>query len=248
MEEIKKAYREKSKKHHPDLGGDEWAFRMVLRAYEILKTTSAIEQKETAFSYTANGSRFTPPWNAGEVDFDSTMGRNRAGFDPFAATEGPTVQGSSSEPLFTGEPLVIKSPPTLAEFQTVDVELVWIRFELASSLTEQPHDEPAATTLSVCMVISWPRNSLVQHAVEFPDAAEKLRHVIEMFEELRGGEQVLGSRSRIEDGQFVGWLSYPNVFQAEAGYQRLQDTLAPHDLRVSLRTRDEPLPMEWMNR
>ena len=29
-EEIRDAYHEKSKKHHPDMGGDEWAFRMVL--------------------------------------------------------------------------------------------------------------------------------------------------------------------------------------------------------------------------
>ena len=39
-EEIHEAYRLKSKKHHPDLGGDEWAFRMVTRAYEVLKATA----------------------------------------------------------------------------------------------------------------------------------------------------------------------------------------------------------------
>jgi hypothetical protein len=98
------------------------------------------------------------------------------------------------------------------------------------------------------MVISWPRTSLVKHVAGFPDAAEKLRLVIKTFEDLRGREQVLGSRSRIEDGQFVGWLSYPNVVQAEAGFQGLQQTLSAHDLRVSLRTRDEPLPIEWMDR
>ena len=41
MEQIHEAYRAKSKKHHPDMGGDEWAFRMVARAYEVLKTTTA---------------------------------------------------------------------------------------------------------------------------------------------------------------------------------------------------------------
>jgi len=38
-QEIRDAYREKTKKHHPDHGGDEWAFRVVVRAYEILTTT-----------------------------------------------------------------------------------------------------------------------------------------------------------------------------------------------------------------
>jgi len=43
MEDTQRAFRAKSKKHHPDLGGDEWAFRMVVRAYEILKTTRGSE-------------------------------------------------------------------------------------------------------------------------------------------------------------------------------------------------------------
>ncbi|MEW4567373.1 DnaJ domain-containing protein [Tautonia sp. JC769] len=36
LEAIREAFRRKSKKHHPDVGGDEWAFRIVVRAYEIL--------------------------------------------------------------------------------------------------------------------------------------------------------------------------------------------------------------------
>jgi len=36
IQEVRDAYHAKSKKHHPDLGGDEWAFRVVVRAFEIL--------------------------------------------------------------------------------------------------------------------------------------------------------------------------------------------------------------------
>jgi len=36
LEEIRRAYREQSKKYHPDHGGDEWAFRLVSKSYEIL--------------------------------------------------------------------------------------------------------------------------------------------------------------------------------------------------------------------
>jgi hypothetical protein len=35
-EEINRAYREKVRKHHPDLGGDAWAFQQVQEAYELL--------------------------------------------------------------------------------------------------------------------------------------------------------------------------------------------------------------------
>jgi curved DNA-binding protein CbpA len=35
-EQLREAYRAKSLKHHPDHGGDDWAFRIVVRAYESL--------------------------------------------------------------------------------------------------------------------------------------------------------------------------------------------------------------------
>ncbi|AGA27662.1 J domain-containing protein [Singulisphaera acidiphila] len=38
LQDIRDAYRLKARKHHPDHGGDEWAFRIVARAYEILST------------------------------------------------------------------------------------------------------------------------------------------------------------------------------------------------------------------
>ncbi|WP_406694977.1 J domain-containing protein [Singulisphaera sp. Ch08] len=38
LQEIRDAYRLKARKHHPDQGGDEWAFRIVARSYEILST------------------------------------------------------------------------------------------------------------------------------------------------------------------------------------------------------------------
>src|SRR5947208_10415940 len=44
LQEIRDAYHQKSLKHHPDRGGDEWAFRMVVRAYEVLRTSTAIQE------------------------------------------------------------------------------------------------------------------------------------------------------------------------------------------------------------
>ena len=46
LDEIHEAFRSKSKKHHPDLGGDEWAFRMVARAYEVLKAAAPADAIE----------------------------------------------------------------------------------------------------------------------------------------------------------------------------------------------------------
>ncbi len=35
-QEIQRAYREKARKHHPDMGGDAWAFQQVQEAYQTL--------------------------------------------------------------------------------------------------------------------------------------------------------------------------------------------------------------------
>ena len=44
LKEIRDAYHQKSLKHHPDKGGDEWAFRMVVRAYEVLSTARVVNR------------------------------------------------------------------------------------------------------------------------------------------------------------------------------------------------------------
>lgn len=47
LPEIREAYRSKTKKYHPDHGGDEWAFRVIVRAYELLNTTPAEVRQST---------------------------------------------------------------------------------------------------------------------------------------------------------------------------------------------------------
>ena len=37
-EEVKDAYRRQSMRHHPDVGGDAWAFRIVAQSYEVMMT------------------------------------------------------------------------------------------------------------------------------------------------------------------------------------------------------------------
>ena len=38
LEQIREAYRRKSKTYHPDVGGEEWAFRVLVQSYEMLST------------------------------------------------------------------------------------------------------------------------------------------------------------------------------------------------------------------
>lgn len=55
LEEMRDAYREKAKKHHPDRGGDEWAFRVVARCFEILSSARVMSHAVRDASHDARG-------------------------------------------------------------------------------------------------------------------------------------------------------------------------------------------------
>ncbi|WP_337172967.1 J domain-containing protein [Paludisphaera sp.] len=230
-EQVHDAFRDKSKKHHPDLGGDEWAFRMVARAYEVLKATSE----------GASPPAEPPPWVRRAASDFFSQGRFPFG----AADAGPsataTATATAAEPT-AAEP---EPEPPRAEppgvFQQVEVELIWIRFGMPGATAE--HAEGG--TLSVCMVVSWPLRSLVSRSAEYANLDKTLRRVIDAFDDLRRGAGPLSARSRIEDGQFVGWLSFPDVLAAQAAFLRLRDDLRGHDMTVHLQTRDEVIPESW---
>jgi hypothetical protein len=208
LEDADRAFRAKSMKHHPDHGGDEWAFRIVVRAHEILKSSADPR-----------------------ADHESVLGREDAppGWD-------------------RPEPRSHDVHVTRAELRTVDIELIWLRFEFTTPETALPEPEPGDKTLSVCMAISWPRSALVARAAQHPEAAAFLRDVIQAFERLRSQEAILASRSRIEDGQFVGWLSYPDVVRAMLGFEAFREDLSLRRFQVKLRTRDEWIPQDWRDR
>ncbi|MFK7766800.1 MAG: DUF5658 family protein [Mariniblastus sp.] len=47
-EVVQKAYRAKVRKHHPDMGGDDWAFHQVQEAYEALVNPDSVQKKAPA--------------------------------------------------------------------------------------------------------------------------------------------------------------------------------------------------------
>ena len=127
----------------------------------------------------------------------------------------------------------------------MDLELIWTRFEKdgpARLLAEREADD---STLSVCMVMSWPEAGLVDRTAEFPGAAEILHTLIDLFERLRKQEDVVAARLRIEDGRFVGWLSYPDVLTAQDAVLAVRDTFRNRGLAIKLQTRDERIPFDW---
>src|SRR5262249_23658438 len=111
-----------------------------------------------------------------------------------------------------------------ARIRTVDVELIWTRFENDGPALLVPERDAADATLGFSMVISGPEADLLARPAEFPGGAEILRTLIDLFERLREQKAMVASRSRIEDGRFVGWLSYPDVLAAQDAVLPLRET------------------------
>ena len=42
LEQLRDAYRAKAKKYHPDAGGDEWAFQILAKAYELMSVARVV--------------------------------------------------------------------------------------------------------------------------------------------------------------------------------------------------------------
>jgi hypothetical protein len=251
LDEIRDAYHAKSKKHHPDLGGDEWAFRMVTRAYEVLKTTAATPSSPPwgrpvgDMGHPGQAPDWSRIWNPSFTRPSPAPGW-KDDLDKAAKRASATVSDPEDEDHSDTAFEEVRSPIIEPdEIRTVDVELIWTRFEKDGSGRLLSTQEGDNATLSVCLVISWPPRELVDHASQFASTGETLRSLIDLFETLRAQKPVITARSRIEDGQFVGWLSYMDVLAAQDAFLYLRDALRACDLAVKLYTRDERVPFDW---
>lgn len=223
---------------------------MVARAYEVLKTTSAGASRERWGTHLADLGQ-----QAGAADW------NRAWGSPFdrtgtgSASEGDAGEtrsnrDSSAVPDENGHPVTAARAAEAShagpdELRIVDVELIWTRFEKGSPGELISTQEGDDATLSICMVVSWPPHEMIDRAADFCSTGATLRTLIDTVEHTRAQSCVVASRSRIEDGRFVGWLSYPDVLTAQDAFLAVRDRLATCGLTVKLYTRDERVPLDW---
>ena len=129
---------------------------------------------------------------------------------------------------------------TWMELRTVNVELVWTRYERDDAGRGAAAQDAVDPTLSVWMVISWPHHSQVDYAAEFPSSGETLHTLIHLFALMRAKASVVAAKSRIEDGRFVAWLSFPDVVTAGDAFLLLRETLQNRGLHPKLQTREDP--------
>jgi curved DNA-binding protein CbpA len=71
-DQIREAYRKKSKKYHPDAGGDDWVFIQVEQAYKKLIAAKGGDQRESTQSGDSTASSSRKTYNKGPGEKSTT--------------------------------------------------------------------------------------------------------------------------------------------------------------------------------
>lgn len=224
LQEIREAYRAKTKKYHPDKGGDEWAFRVLTRSYEIVSRARVAGRASE--EHVRTNSPFAEGADAGDArPRPDDSGPHRPAPDPGRARRGVRDQVSGPAKL-------------------VEVEMLLIRFEADSPLvvlSESPEDR----SLSCSLNIGWPIPDLPGDATRFPGAEKTLTALAQVFDAMTAKTRVVTASSHVEEGRFSGWLSYSTVTRAEDAFQFLRHALAEHGLGVEQWVREMAIPRTW---
>ncbi len=230
LREIHDAYRLRVKKHHPDVGGDEWAFRAVGRAYELLSHARLRDR-------VAEWPGFETPANAGgpEADPFTRFGPQArdTGHAHVHGAEAGSHATSADDATFVraGVEDAVDSPSKM-----VEIELFTIRYELSGPLGLIGNLKDR--NLSSCLNIHWPAPPLHDDEPEAPADPATLEVVVLAFEAMPRRSKAVASWSRTDDGRFVGWLSYPTASQGFEAFETFHKALNDRGLGVRQSTRE----------
>ncbi|WP_435018081.1 J domain-containing protein [Tundrisphaera sp. TA3] len=239
LQEIRDAYHKKSKKYHPDLGGDEWAFRVIARAYEVLSTARVVgragadvrpaeaprapEPPSKKTSWASNfrpGPSATPPPHAGH-----------------ASPTGNLSGWGGAQRSHAGA-----APGQLARI--VAAELLILRFELDSTFdlfARNPEDR----NLSCNLHVTWPLDEADDRVAEIPEAPKIIKALSDAFK-IRGvRKHALTKRVEATDVRFSGWLTFATAVMASEALEAFREALIPHGLTVEKQVREMAIPRQW---
>ncbi len=255
LKEIRDAYHQKSLKHHPDKGGDEWAFRLVVRAYEILSNARVVGRasaEESSFHAGAYARRppTSPPPPPPRPEPAPRRPTWAEEFNPRSATARPA--GSRPDPDSSasnvsgwgGAPRSHAGEDPAKVARIVAAELLILRFELEASIdlfTRSPEDRNLSCTLH----ITWPLEALADAAEALPDAAKTLRRIGDAFKGRGVRKHALTKRVELEGGRFDGWLTYPTAVMASEALEAFREAIAASGLELEKQTREMAIPRQW---
>jgi hypothetical protein len=216
LQEIRDAYRARSKLYHPDAGGDPWAFRVLARSYEALSQARVASRVREEVGRGSAPSAGGGPW-----------------VEPIRV---PTADASAGRRGVTDK---VADPSRL-----VAVETLVIRFEegVAHAFLLRPAEE---RNLSCTLQVHWPVSDLVPRREQIAGADRLLGAVGRAFDAVETSTRPTTSRSGVEDGRFSGWLTYPTVARVDAALAKLRAALTPHAMGVQQTIREHNIPRDW---
>ena len=236
LREIRDAYHQKSLKYHPDKGGDEWAFRMVARAYEILSTARVVGRASD------ESMRPGPPQPRPNPEPPPAPRATWAnGFGPSTPKAGVDPDSIINLKGWGGAPRSHEGESAAEAARIVAAELLILRFELECSIdlfARNPEDR----NLSCSLHVTWPVAEFSERAPTLPEAARTLKRIGEAFKARRVRKHALNKRSSVEQGRFEGWLTYPTAVMASEALEAFREALAEHGLELEKQVREMAIP------
>jgi hypothetical protein len=217
LADIQAAYRARSKKFHPDAGGDEWTFRVLARCYELMSTARVMGRASEEFR------------------------RSPVVPDAGAAGEGPSGPAPGPAPDEVEVRLGVQQteyPPA----RQVAVEMLLIRFELDATLgllMGANEDRNLSCTLNM----SWPARP--GQAPAGTESARIARDLAEVFRLATRKTRPRSSWSEVQDGRFAGWLTYSTALQADQAFRLLRTESNRRELGFIQTIRDVTIPRDW---
>jgi hypothetical protein len=221
LEQIRDAYRRKSKIHHPDAGGEEWAFRVLSQSYELLCTARVMR---------ATRAESPAP---------------RPGPEPVWARGTPTAERrrqASAESLRGGIHDQDIPPLRLVGVEHLCVRYLWEDAAYLYLTQKQPDEE---RFLSCSLNLNWPDQAAAPADRSPRDRDQILADLGEIFDHLVVSTRVVSSRSDGEDDRFSGWLSYSSFDLSWKAVKCLHDALRARGLGMRQWSRDLYIPRKW---
>jgi len=230
LQEIRDAYRAKTKKFHPDVGGEDWAFRILVQAYELLSTNRVVRA-------TRGDEAASPRPAAAAAGQHQGPGAARPHRDPTHKSEPKT------ESVYLG--IVDGDVPA---HRRAAVELLSVRYlwEQASYLWLGQKTSDDDRFLSCSINISWPdRAQGATRPASSAEESEILASVNEVFDHLVLATRAVSSRSLVHEDGFEGWLTYSSFDRTWKAVRTLQESLHSRRLGIRQWSRDLFIPRNW---
>ncbi|MGP0067180.1 MAG: J domain-containing protein [Isosphaeraceae bacterium] len=217
LDQIRDAYRQKAKRFHPDAGGEEWVFRILSQAYELL--CSARVLRAAHFESPRPSVRPAP-----------------------TASPRPPRRDLETETVHAGLHDKDLEPSHIVAVEHLCVRYLW---DHASYLWLGQAVPDQERFLSCSLNLSWPDETRPDRDDPIPERGEILAALGEIFDAVIISTSPVNSRSSIEDDRFSGWLSYSSFDRSSKALQALHQALRTRGLGLRQWSRDLFLPRAW---